>query len=203
MNTELKKSFWSDAAKAGGFIGVLLFAVSLLDAAFKLNGAGGMISLATFIILGVFIYRFGRNRAVKYGTEGFTYGQSMGYILSIMLFTGVIYGFGNFLLQNYIASEYYQEIFETALLRNPFFDPDSSNAEDMADMAYSMMKSPVFLVFVGIFAMAVYGGLIGLIASAFIRRKPDIFAGMGDGGMDNGAGGVGNDSTGGGTGNEE
>lgn len=176
MNTELKKSYWSDAAKAGAIMGGLLFAVSLADALFKFKGAGGMTSLASFAVLAVFIYRFGKDRSLKHGDEGFTFGQSMGYILAMMLFTGIISGFGNFLLQNYIAPDYYQELFEATLLKNPLFDPDSSTMADAMEMARKLMKNPVFLVLSGIIGMTIYGGLIGLLASAFIRKRPDMFA---------------------------
>lgn len=177
MSTELKKSYWSDAAKAGAIMGVLLFAVSLADAMFELGGAKGMISLLSFAVLAIFIYKFGKDRSLKQGPKGFTYGQSMGYILAMMLFTGIITGFGNFLLQNYIAPEYYQGLFEEALSRNPFFDPDSPTMGEVLDMSRKMMKSPVFLVFSGIIGMVIYGGIIGLLASAFIRKRPDVFAG--------------------------
>lgn len=184
MNANLKKSFWSDAAKAGGVIGGLLFLLYLANVLLRQYNIGWVISFLFFATLAVFIYRFSKARALKHGSEGFSFGQSMGYILTMMLFAGIIFGFGNFLLQNYVAPEYYNELFETALLKNPFYDPDSSAAEDMADLMRRLMKSPVFLVFAGIFDMVIYGGGIGLLASAFVRTKPDIFADTGDGQSD-------------------
>lgn len=177
MEQSLKKTFWSDAAIGGAVIGVALFAVALADALFELDGAGGGIRLLNFAVLAFFIFIFGRRRSLKYGADGYTFSQSMGYILAMMLFTGLITGLTNYLLYNYVAPEYVMERYEAAFMNNPMINSDSQLGRQYLDAAVSLLRNPLFLVFSGIFGWVIYGGCLGLIASAFIKRKPDIFDG--------------------------
>lgn len=168
---EIRRSYWRDAAVAGGIIGLLLFLVAVVNVNVEAKSVKTMLSLVNFLILGYFIYYFARKRSLKYGSEGFTYGQSMSYILAMMIFTGFIMGIGNYLLINFIAPEAYEQIFEEALEANPFYDPDTM------DGLITTIRRNVFInLFSGIFSYVLYGGILGLIASAFIKRKPDIFA---------------------------
>lgn len=44
-----------------------------------------------------------------------------------------------------------------------------------------MMGNPLFVVFSGVGTMIIYGGLLGLIVSLFVKRHGDPFAGANNG----------------------
>lgn len=179
MDNNVKKSFWSDAARGGAIIGLAIFLISLISAILP-QGGKSIMSILEFAVLAYFIYTLSKRRGMKYGNAGYGYGQSMGFILAMMIFTGIIVGFGGFLITHYIVPVDFDALIEQALEANPMYDPDMPGMEAAAQFSARLAKSPVFQVISGIFGMLIYGGIIGLIASAFVRRRPDIFAGTED-----------------------
>ncbi|MCD8102825.1 MAG: DUF4199 domain-containing protein [Alistipes sp.] len=176
--TELKKSYWTDAAMAGGIIGIVVLIINIVQINLPTGSMVTLLSLVKFMVFGYLIYYYARRRSVKYdAADGFSFGQSMGYILAMMLFTGFILGLSDFVLGNYVMPEYYEEGFATLLDNNPMYDPDTPEGESMLALLDAYRRSPVANALGGIFSYLIYGGLLGLVASAFVKRKPDIFAG--------------------------
>lgn len=171
---DYKKSFWKDAAKAGGVLGLAIFGFYALSMLLKLEiSAAWTKSTFEFMAIAITIYYYGKRRAELYGNDGFTYAQSLSYILAMMLFAGVIVGFGQFILQT-AAPEYYQEVMDIAMAKQGV-NIDSQALEQSMDLVMKMMKNPIVMVLSGIFGMLIYGLFIGILASIFIKRPANIF----------------------------
>jgi len=168
MEQNLKSTFWRDAAKAGGVAGVALAILMLIMNTLQARGASvGVIShWLEFFIMFVSIYWFGKVRAAKYGRDGFTYGQSVGYTAAMMLFAGFLYGLGMFLvLKNPAQTQ--SLIDSTAAVSTAI----SGAAPDQTtlDMMRSMYRSPLLYVFGGILYTVAYGVFVSLFLSVFIK----------------------------------
>lgn len=163
---------------AGGVIGIVILIINIIQINLPTGSVTTLLSLVKFLAFGYLLYYYARKRSIKYdAADGFSFGQSMGYILAMMLFTGFILGLADFVLGNYIVPEYYEESFAAMLDNNPMYDPDTPEGERMLSLLDAYRRSPVANALGGIFSYLIYGGLLGLIASAFVKRKPEIFAG--------------------------
>ncbi len=170
--TELRKSFWVDAATAGGIIGLVLVVIEFINVQTTASWMVTFTFLLTILSLGYLIYFYSRKRSLKYGAEGYSYGQSMGYIFAMMLFAGFVLGLGELLLSKVIAPDYYAEERKAILENNPMYDPNTEMGKQME----RMVMGTGFWIFSSIFSLLFYGGIIGLFASAMVKRKTDIFA---------------------------
>lgn len=168
-----KKTFWSDAARYGGILGLVVAAAALISA-YTTPGKFiiPVVELAAFAWL---MYRFLRARGAKFGTAGFSYGQCISFVLAMMLFTGIISGATNFIINTYLRPDLMEEALELAMQMNPQLYNVPGMEDSMALMG-TLMKNPLFQLFGGIFGMIFYGGIIGLIVSAFAKRERGIFA---------------------------
>ena len=172
----LSKVFWSEALTGGLVLGIALFLWDLIGYWLNLPmAASGFASVVQFALLIAGIIYFSRRiRAFRGESIGFPYGTAFGFIMAMMLFTGMIYGIGQYFLQVVIAPAYFNEVFEVTLW-------DSSFSEDLIEQTLAMkqspfMKNPVIYIFSGLFTMCIYGGLIGLIAAALMKRPANPFA---------------------------
>lgn len=177
---DVKKTFWRDAARYGGIIGVAMIMVGSLG---SLMSSGSLVN--TVLQIGVvagLLYWTLKKRADKYGNEGFSYGQCMGYIMAMMLFAGIIFGAYSYGMANAVSPETFEETMEEAMEqamdKNPMIDEDT--AEMGMAMAKAMARNPIFHIFSGVFMMILYGALVGLVVAAFTKRNPDIFADTND-----------------------
>lgn len=174
MEKSVKQTVWKEAATGGLFLGVILAFVQFLS--YWMRSAQGMTwlpGLLNFIAIVALIYLYGKKVSALYGAEGFSYGQSMGFVIRMMLFAGVLSGVAQYVLQNFVAPEYYAEQVELALLNAGF--SETMTDEMMNNMG--MLKNPFLMIFSGMLSMLIYGGLVGLIVSVFIKRPADPFGG--------------------------
>ena len=165
---------WQQALSGGLILGVALFAWDYI--CYLTGFQSSMSSLVQFLLMAAGIIYFGGKLKVQRGPElGFPYGACFGFVLAMMLCTGVVYGVGQFFLQVVIAPEYYAEAQEIILLNSGF---DESMVEQMSAIRNSaIFKNPFTFMFGGIFSMIFLGGFIGLILSAFLQKSADPFAG--------------------------
>lgn len=166
-------SFWSNAAKDGLIMGLLLCVVLVLGWLFRLEIEHSTVSsLLSFCVIGYCVFTFAKRRAEQYGKEGFTYSQSFGYIMAMALFAGFVLGGGYYLMNNFVAREYYQEIFNIGIeqARTQFED---EGLDDAVNMARQLMTSPVVVVISSVLNILIYSCFIGIIASVFIKRAPE------------------------------
>jgi hypothetical protein len=166
----------NSAAKNGGIIGIVLMALLIIDWQLKISLHGNTaMSFLQIAILVALLCIFTRRKADSMGDAGMSYGKCLGYIVSMMFFAGIIIGVFQYIMQNYIAIDYYREIMDNAMLQSGI-DMNSPAFERGMAMTQKLQRSPVFVTLVTMLTMMFYGGVIGLIASAFLKRNPNIFA---------------------------
>ncbi len=170
MEPTLKRITWKEAATGGLFLGLAFIVIMIIGYIGKLDNNQPWITGAlNFAALIIFIFIYAKKISYIHGDNGFSYAQSMGFILRMMLCAGIIAGVGQFILQNYVDPEYYRDIFETALLQQ---DLPENLIEEMKNSMW-VLKNPILMIFSGIINMIIYGGLIGVVISAFVKRYPN------------------------------
>lgn len=94
------------------------------------------------------------------------------------LFAGVLAGVGQFVLVNWIDPEGFREQFDLMVANMAGGGMGEKEAEMAGSLGLKLMRNPLFAVFSGIFSMLIYGGLLGLLISIFVVRRPaDPFGG--------------------------
>ncbi|MCD8072466.1 MAG: DUF4199 domain-containing protein [Alistipes sp.] len=169
---QLRRSFWADALKGGIGIGLLWVVCSLVGLQMDTGWARSLVSLLAFLFLGYFLFYFTRQRSLKYGALGFSYGQGIGFIFAMMLFAAIIVIGGEYLAFHFVAPDHYEELGFEALENNPAYNPDSPEGELME----KMVESPLLWGFIAAIRIVFLAGVIGLFTSSFVKRKADIFA---------------------------
>lgn len=173
------KTLWPDAARDGGIIGALLFTTMLLNELMRANlseiwqeRVTALVGIINFFILAGCLFVFTRRRSVVYGNSGFSFAQAMGYIVTMMIFTGFITGMADFLAMNVISPDYYALKLDEAMKSNPLLEIRPDLWEDSARMMRAWLKSPLYFLLLGILGKVIYGGIIGLFVSAVAQRPP-------------------------------
>ena len=167
----LKKIFWSEASLGGLILGLLLFGFLYLSYRWEWSiHHPTLASVTETLLIAVVSYIMARRMGRLRGAEGFTYGQSMGFILAMMVFTGIIYGLGSYLMQVVIDPEYYRNLYE-ATLYNTLDETQAEQALKMRQQMNRFIQNPGVMVLSGIFSMLIYGGIVGLIVSIFTKRQ--------------------------------
>lgn len=175
----LSQLFWQQALTGGLILGIALFVWDLAGYWLDLPVSNpGVASFVQFVLLAGGIFWFGRKLREQRGpVAGFSYGQAFGFVMALMLCAGVIYGAGQYFLQVVIAPEYYEEVFEASLLGSSLDENLIEQMINMREGISTIMRNPLVYLFSGIFTMVIYGGLVGLILCAFLKRPADPFAG--------------------------
>lgn len=163
----LKKAVWREAATGGLYLGLVLILIMVIGYLGRTNHSLDFVpALLNFAALILFIYFYARKVSRLY-TTGFYYPQSLAFILKMMLFAGVLAGIGQFILQNYVDPTYYDKLIESTLKEGGF---DQQNID--LTMAAGVMKNPIVMALSGAISMLLYGGMIGVFVSAFVKRPP-------------------------------
>jgi hypothetical protein len=175
-----KKQFWQAASNWGMIGGAALFVMNLVAWALKLEtGTGIIYELMKFVIICPLIIVTAKQNVRLAGAEGYSYGRAVGFVFAMMMFAGVVYGVGRFLMMNFIAPDYYDAInaksMETALAMYSSM-PQYDTILEQSNMMLRMLTNPFVLIIQGVFEMVMKGGFLGLVLCGFLYRKPDIFA---------------------------
>ncbi len=155
--------------------------MNLIGRALRLEQGDNMwlYELLIFIVVCPLIIVTGRRNAALAGPEGYSYSRAVGYVFALMMFAGIVYGVGRFLMVNYISHEYYDALNTAAMDAAMTVYRGTAMESQMATMrpqALRVMSNPLFLIFSSVFNLVIKGGFLGLIFSAFFKRNPDIFA---------------------------
>ena len=171
----MEKSFnsiaWREAATGGFYMG-LTYAI-LAIAGHLMRSHTGVASLAGalgFFSIAGFLYFYSSRMAALRGAAGFSFGQSMAFVLRMSLFAGILGGLGMFVLYKWIDPEFFRQQMDLAI---------ATYVENGWDE--KAVESALFVVFSGVGTMIIYGGLLGLIVSLFVKRHGDPFAGANNG----------------------
>lgn len=172
MTEDLKRSFWTDTARAGLVMGLL---IGVFDIAMLVLGAQELYASLKFtyyiVVMGSVLVIYTRQRGLKYGNDGLSYGKALGFMSVIGMFSGLIMGVGMFFMMNYIAPDYYRELLERSML---IVRPDMTATEQAEGLALSLklIKNPLFSLLAGVMNMMLYSMFVGLIAAVFAKREP-------------------------------
>ena len=113
----MEKSFnsiaWREAATGGFYMG-LTYAI-LAIAGHLMRSHTGVASLAGalgFFSIAGFLYFYSSRMAALRGAAGFSFGQSMAFVLRMSLFAGILGGLGMFVLYKWIDPEFFRQQME-------------------------------------------------------------------------------------------
>lgn len=177
-----RKQYWYEALVGGTIIGVVtvLFSVVL-----QLLG-GGSESEPTFLskainFISVFVtillvFTYTRKFAAMHTLEeGFSVGRAVGFVVSMMLFAGVISGVYSSVMANYFIKE---ELLLT--VDKTMAQMQDLYSADQFDTLYATMKravlNPIYLTISSVISNCFTGVFMGLFVGLLTRRRPDIFA---------------------------
>mgnify|MGYP003308271187 CR=1 FL=1 len=171
-----QNSFWSDASRGGAIIGVaggLVF--SLLGMA--IPSISFITSLANFVITIYLLFYFTRRRAMLYpAEEGFTYSQSLGFIVAMAIFAGIIAGAYQIVASNFLFKEMFEETFNTSIAT---LKQTGLYTNEMMDQMSKLMRSYIFspipALISNIFGNMLTFGFYGLFISIGTKCEPNIF----------------------------
>lgn len=167
----LNKTEWREAATGGLYLGVVYAALSIATRYLQANQQlVSVISAVSFFSVAGFLFAYASKMSRRYGFQGYTFLQSMRFILKMSMFAGVIAGIGMF-IQNKIAPETIRQQLE--VMRELYIGKgwDAQLIDQSISMTEQLMLNPLFVVIGGIGSMIIYGGLLGIIVSLFVRRK--------------------------------
>ncbi|MCD7963174.1 MAG: DUF4199 domain-containing protein [Rikenellaceae bacterium] len=167
---EYKKNQLQEASKWGLILGITIFALNLAGSAF---GAAIAILCSVLQIFAIYVINMNIGRKMRTLKEMYTFGDSMKTILLTMVFSGIIVGAGEFLVK-LNSIDYFDKVFELQLERfknNPDY---IQILEENRGMMERIMGNPITMVIIGIINMVIFGGVIGLVNSAYLRNDRQI-----------------------------
>lgn len=176
MQTMIGKTFWQDASVGGAVLGLVNLAEVALSV--MLPSAAGVVSIASLIATIYLIIYFTRKRVPLYGHYGFSYGQSMDFIVVMGLFAGVMQGAGQVILANFLFTDYYNELLIATQQQMRDVYSGMLKGEQMTQMMEWSRKaifSPAVVLVSNIYSNVIGKAFLGLFASLVIKRDPDIF----------------------------
>jgi uncharacterized membrane protein SirB2 len=174
-----KKQFWQTASNWGFLTGAGLFAMNLIGWGFKLETSNSWLyELLLLIVIFPAIIYTGKKNARNSSAEGYGYGQAVGFVLAMMMFAGIVYGVGRFLIINFMGVEYYSALNET-VIDNVFLVyrniPQFNSMMEMRGTILGWLGNPFYLIFEGVIGMVFRGGFLGLILCTFVYKRPEMF----------------------------
>lgn len=182
----MKNSFWSDAARCGAYVGLLLAASSVVENSLMLSGKMGLYALLIVEWLAVvalhfyLLLRFTRRRSALYTVdEGFTFGQGYGYAVSLSLLAGVILGAVNYIFVHLVLG-YERYVEKIAEVVSQFAAMGGSkSAAPMMTVIEQLQNTPepslLATIWSGVWSSLLFGAIFGLIVAGVSARAPKPF----------------------------
>lgn len=167
-------SFWSDASRGGAIVGMANMVASLL--AMLLPSMSFVFNLAIFVVTIYLLFYFTRKRAALFPGEGYSYSQSLGFIVAMAIFAGIISGAYQIVASNFLFPDKFEEMLTTsmaALKQAGVYSADM--LENMSGMMRSYIFLPIPVLLSSIFGNILYYGFLGLFISIGTKQEPDIF----------------------------
>lgn len=170
-----QNSFWSDASRGGAIVGLTGVVFSLLGMA--VPSIGFIANLANFVVTIYLLFYFTRRRSMLHAAEeGFSYSQSLGFIVAMAIFAGIIAGAYQIVASNFLFTEMFEESLTTSIAT---LKQTGLYTNDMMDQMSGMMRSYIFspipTLLSNIVGNVLLFGFYGLFISIGTKREPDIF----------------------------
>ena len=185
-------NFWNDALRSGAILGLVMGASRIFETyMIFLSDKRGiptivviewLFAAALFVYL---LYRFAKQRSMRYSEkEGYSYGQSMSYLLVVSMLTGIIVGvmdnlFTRAVGYDRIVAGYVSLIDEYREMVSSAGVPQSSMAileQLKTTMRESVQPTILNNVFSALNLYFMLGGAVSLVISAFVKREANPFA---------------------------
>jgi len=167
---EQKSTFWKTAMIYGLYLGIIftLYSVILYVTGQTQNKGLGYISFPLYIIGVVVAQIYYRNRELN-GVV--SYGQSVGFGVAVMLFSGIISALYTLIIFNVDPAlvDQIKAAQEEAMLQKGM-----SEDQIEAGMAISSkMLSPAWMAIMSLLGSVFIGTIVSLISSIFIKKQPN------------------------------
>jgi len=171
---EQKSAFRRNAMICGLYIGIalIIYQVILYLTHQNMNPSFGWI---TYVILtvGVFLSQIGYRDNILDGN--IKYSTALGYGVSVMIFAGIIQSLYTVVLFKYIDPSLLDKM---GSMQEELMIKEGISNDQIEQMSKIMseFRSPLFLVFSNLLGYAIYGSLISMITSIFVKKveKNDI-----------------------------
>ncbi len=185
----MKNSFWSDAARCGAYVGLLLAASSVLETGAVLSGKMGLYAVVIFewlAVVALHIYlllRFTRQRSAFYAAEeGFSFGQGYGYVLAVSLPAGVILGVANYIFVHLVLG-YERYVDKISDILSQFVSMSGAQNASLTMLVEQLQQTPepslLATIWSGIWSSLLFGAVFGLIVAGVSARAPQLFSDKG------------------------
>ena len=132
--------------------------------------------LVNFVATVYLLFYFTLKRATLCIEDGFTYSQSLGFIVASALFVGVVCAVYQILASNFIFTEQMEQQLSTTiaeLQKTGVYQGDM--IKQMASMMRSYMFNPISILWSQILGNVLYLGFLGLFISVGTKREPVLF----------------------------
>ncbi len=182
-----KENFWSDAARCGAVLGLVLSGSFLLETAFSLSGNGtlrnlvAVESVAVAVLHYYLLHRYTRQRSMLFSKEdGFQFIHGYAFIQVISIFSGLLVGCTNFILTHLVIG--YDRFLE--LSSQSLAEIASQAGNQMLQgsinemiMALQQADEPTLFdtIFSNVFTGWLFGAVFGLIIAGVVSRRPQLF----------------------------
>ncbi len=126
----------------------------------------------TIVLLFGYTRRFAAQHSLE---EGFSVGRAVGFVVSMMLFAGVISGVYSAVMANFFIKEEILQSVDAVMAQM-----QDLYSADQFDSLYSTMQkavvNPIYLTISSVISNCFTGVIVGLLVGLLTRRRPDIFA---------------------------
>ena len=179
-----KKQYWYEALVGGTVVGLVSVAFSIVlqllggnsqDAAepsFLVKAINFVSVFLTVVLLFGYTRRFAAQHSLD---EGFSVGRAVGFVVSMMLFAGVISGIYSAVMANFFIKEEILQSVDAVMAQM-----QDLYSADQFDSLYSTMQkavvNPIYLTISSVISNCFTGVIVGLLVGLLTRRRPDIFA---------------------------
>ena len=167
-------NFWNEASRCGAIVGLVNVAFSAIG--MFMPSISFVTSLVNFVATIYLLFHFARRRSLLYIKTGFTYSQSLGYIVAMGIFAGIISGAYQIVASNFLFVDLFEQTMnstiatlqQTGLYNNEMID-------QMSTMMRAYTFSPIPALLSNIVGNVLYFGFCGLFISIGTKCDPDIF----------------------------
>lgn len=169
-----KSNFWNEASRGGAIIGLVCVAFALIG--MLIPKVAFVFNLASFVAIIYLLFHFTRSRAALYSQEGFTYSQSLGFIVAMAIFTGIVVGAYQIVASNFLFTEKFEETLNQVIAAySQMGVMDNATMDKMSSMMRNYMFSPIYVLLSNVLSYIFYFAFLGLFISLGTKREPDLF----------------------------
>lgn len=163
-----KTNFWNEAARYGVIMALLAIVFDTVGF-YTQHALVSLVSLILFIFL---LTMFMKLRVARYGADGYSYGQCLGFMVAVMLCAGFIEGAYMSVASNWLFAAKYDAMMsqQVAVLENT-----GLYTTDQLVLVARRLRSPLVLIFSSMIGSAIKGAFFGLFIAAFTRREAQPF----------------------------